>query len=699
MLSIVAKAQGNHSHYGPVNPTMCGQHVQQEKYFQEHPEHKAQHDLEQAEFQTFYEHYLATEYDANQRSSYVIPVVIHVTHLGGADNISDAQIKEALIRLNDDFNGTNDDIGNTISAFQGIIGNPDVEFRLATKDPNGNCHSGITRTYSENTTHTDGDLLIADIQAEHGIWPQNKYMNVIVCQDPNSFAGYAYYPASWYNENGMGGAIFMRHDYMGTIGTSNMSARHTLTHEVGHWLNLYHCWGNNNDPAQSGSCSTDDGVLDTPETIGWLTCNINGSTCSSLDNVQNIMEYSYCSTMFTEGQVARMHAALNSSTAGRNKLWNNNSPYFNLAATGVDAPADLCEVAFSANRIYICEGESIDFSDDSYHNVTSRTWAFSGGLPATSTDANPVVTYANPGVYNVSLEVSDGTSTQSETKNSFVRVLSDPGESLPYSEGFENLTSIPDNESWMVYDQSQSDPWGITSSAGSQGSSSSAKLLNFGNTVSSIDEFISGSFDLSVVDPSDEIVFTFDYAYKKRIADNDEWLQFYISKDCGETWALRKNIHDDDLSSEIESASYTPASASDWHTVNITNITSLYYVADFRFKFLFESDNGNNIYLDNINMYPNSMSGITDSKVPNSLKIYPNPAHDVANIQILGMVGEDVNVSVLNSLGQEVELIYNGTFQSEVNDFVYDTSTLPKGLYFVKVESEERFEIVKLMIH
>ena len=80
----------------------------------------------------------------------------------------------------------------------------------------------------------------------------------------------------------------LRHDYMGVIGTGSNTARHTLSHESGHWLNLAHNWGGTNTPADAGNCSDDDGVADTPNTIGWTTCNVNGNTCGSLDNVQNI---------------------------------------------------------------------------------------------------------------------------------------------------------------------------------------------------------------------------------------------------------------------------------------------------------------------------------------------------------------------------------------------------------------------------
>lgn len=685
--------QTDRSHYGPENPIMCGQHIQQAKYFEEHPEHKAQYDAEQAAFQAQYEYFLENEYDPNARSSYVVPVVVHVVHLGGEDNISDEQIEDAIEQLNLDFNEMNADLGNTVAAFSGITGNPDVEFRLATKDPSGNCHRGITRTYSGNTVHDGGNGILSDIQADHGNWPQNEYMNVIVCQDPAGAAGYTNTPGNWYNANGMGGSIYMRHDYMGTIGTSSNTARHTLSHEVGHWLNLSHCWGPNNSPGDAGSCSDDDGVSDTPNTIGWTVCNANGSTCSSLDNVQNIMEYSYCSTMFTDGQAARIQTALNSGTADRNELWQTN----NLNNTGTNGNSNVCEALFSADLTYICAGQSVTFTDESYHSVTTRSWSFSGGSPATSSAENPVIVYDTPGVYPVTLNVSDGTNNESLTKTNYIVVLSDPGESLPYFEGFEDVTAIPDNENWLVVNDDDLDAFLLTTTAGSDGSTNSAKLLNFGNSESSDDELISGTIDLSGVDSNDDMIFHFDYAYRKRNSSDDEWLKFFISKDCGQTWVLRKNIHDDDLSSVTASSSYTPAGAADWYTVDITNIGSDYYVADFRFKFVFESDNGNNIYIDNINMYPTSMTSVEEFDEALRLSIFPNPTSDNTTIKFASKEGQNYSVSVLNSLGQQIQMLHQGALVEGMNSINYNTANLAKGIYIVKIESEGKIQTVKLI--
>ena len=136
-------------------------------------------------------------------------------------------------------------------------------------------------------------------------WPRNKYLNVWVCAEAGGAAGYSLYPGSvnGFNDANMDG-IVIQGSYTGSIGTSNNYRSRVLTHEIGHWLNLRHPWGNSNSPGEADNCNQDDNVFDTPNTKGWTTCNLEGESCGSLDNVQNYMDYAYCGKMFTIGQKA-----------------------------------------------------------------------------------------------------------------------------------------------------------------------------------------------------------------------------------------------------------------------------------------------------------------------------------------------------------------------------------------------------------
>lgn len=686
--SITLTAQ-EHEH-GAILP--CSVNLQAEEAYQADPSLKTQDSLDQIAFEIAYQDYLQNEYDPNSRSSYVIPIVFHVVHEGGEENISDEQIYDAIAKLNEDYDAANSDLSAVIPAFQGIIGNCDIEFRLATRDPNGQCHPGITRTFSQYTFDDGSGQTMSAVAAQHGVWPQNKYLNVFVVSDPNGAAGYTNYPAGWYPPNSMEGGIYLRHDYCGTIGTGSTSTRRTISHECAHWLNIRHVWGNSNDITDPNNCTEDDLVGDTPVTQGNNGCDLTTQSCGSLDNVQNNMDYTgSCRRMFTQGQVARMHTALNSSTADRDNLWTN----ANLIATGTDGLGDLCVADFSSDIQVICAGSTVSFFDESYHNVTSRNWTFSGGTPANSTAQDPVVTYTTGGIYPVTLEVSDGSAVMNETKTAYIVVIDDPGSTPPYSEGFEGLSTIPDNSSWFVVNGNAGNAWTLAN-VGADNTAKSASLQNYGNTDGSTDELISESIDLSGVQASDQIVFNFEFAYNKRTSGNNELLQFYISKDCGETWVLRKNISGSALGDIISSGPYTPSSVEDWVYQEVTNINADYFVSNFRFKFVFTNDGGNNIYIDNINLYPASMSDLKETAVSSSI-LFPNPATDQATLILNESDGKDLTISLVNSLGQEVNSFGSQFFAAGSHQMNIDLRAVEAGIYFVKITSDEASELIKLV--
>ncbi|MBK7130222.1 MAG: T9SS type A sorting domain-containing protein [Crocinitomicaceae bacterium] len=653
-------------------------------------------DMEQSrlELEEWTTNYIANEYDPNSRTAiYTIPVVFHVLHTNGPENISDAQIYSALQLMNDNFNKLNASWSTVNPAFLGIVADCQIEFVLARKKHNGQCTNGITRTYTETTHADNGDDQVDAVYDAQGNWPGNKYLNIFVVNEASGAAGYTTYPSNW-SATSMSNGIKILHNYVGSIGTSSMSVSTSLSHEIGHWLNLAHCWGDSNEPGLSSNCSTDDGVSDTPNTMGWTYCNVSGVSCSSLDNVENYMEYSYCSKMFTEGQKARMHAALESNVGDRDNLWTTT----NLTATGVSLPEALCQVVFSADKTEICAGESITFTDESFNYVTGTNWTFSGGSPASSTSSSPTITYNTPGIYTVSLQATDGSTILTNTQTNYIIVHANPGDGLPYSEGFENLSSFPDNQRFTLSDDDGDEAWEITSSASYMGDKC-VWLNNYGVTNDGThDAFMSGPIDLSGVSPTDEIEFNFKYAYRKRTSTTDEWLRFYISKDCGETWVLRKNIHGSTLSSVTASTSYTPPSADAWYSVSVDNINSDYFVSNFRYKFEFESDGyGNNIYIDNINLYPASMTSVDENENAFGLSVYPNPVNDMLTVNFDVIESGNYNITLVNLLGETIASIYSGDLPSGQNQFGYSAATLAKGVYYVRVEHDGLVSVIKFV--
>ena len=470
---------------------------------------------------------------------YYIPVVYHVIHEGGPENISDEQIYSDLEEMNKLYRKQNSNVGNVKSNFLPIVADIEIEFRLAQKKPDGTCFSGITRTFSAET-NTGRNAAMEAVKSAQGNFPGNQYLNILVAKDIGGAAGYTYRPGGPYYSS-MNNGIHVLHTYVGNIGTSTQTGVNTtLAHEAGHWLGLPHLWGGTNSPGISTNCSSDDGISDTPNTVGWSYCNLNGTSCGSLDNVENIMEYSYCSKMFTEGQKTTMRAVLNSTVAGRNNIITT----ANHNATGIFSDI-ICLADFSSDKTIVCQNEPVEYSDKSYHNATSWNWRFDGGTPSTSTLENPVVTYSSPGRHSVFLTVSNASGSKSVSKSQYIKVLSSWGVS-PFNEGFEGSNTDFLNN-WTPATTSGSN-W-IQSNASKSGSKS-IKLPNYNNGEGTISELNSGSINLL---GSQSVSISYDYAYARKSTTVSETVQLLYSRDCGNTWLIARGLNPSTASKNSDS--------------------------------------------------------------------------------------------------------------------------------------------------
>jgi len=623
---------------------------------------------------------------------YKIPIVFHVLHNNGIENISDEQIMDALAILNRDYRRLNADADIVQTDFQGMPTDVEIEFVLATKAPNGACFKGITRTANALAFNGDdgGDqvaAIVAGNDVYNGQWQGNRYMNVYIVAEAGGAAGYTTKPA--FGGTGMGNGIWILHNYVGSIGTSDVGRSRALTHECGHWLNLDHTWGGNNNPGNASSCSTDDAVTDTPNCIGVTSCAQNANTCNSInaywnydvkDNVENYMDYSYCSKMFTGGQVTRMRNAIVSSSGGRSNL----HTVTNLNQTGATGVLTLCKADFAADRTTICAGETVNFFDDTYNAATGWTWTFTSGSPASSSAQNPTVTYTTPGLYTVVLSSTDGTITDVETKTSYIRVLP-ASATLPFLEGFESYSTLDNLTQWEIYNPGNNNKFSLETTAGHTGTKS-AKLVNFGQVAGGTDELISSPVDLSGVT---SVTLSFRYAYRKRATGDIEYLKVFLTKDCGLNWVQRKTLSGNSFSSLTSSTTWTPTSQADWVTVHMTNVTSDYWVDNFRYKFRFESDGGNNFYLDEINIYAGSPSdelvaGIAEEGEIAELSLFPNPTDGEVNVRFAVNNNEAAVLTVQDISGKVVKSHMVNALTGS-NLVILDTEELAAGSYFLNI--------------
>ncbi|SNR13860.1 M43 family zinc metalloprotease [Tenacibaculum jejuense] len=241
-----------------------------------------------------------------------IPVVVHVVYNTAQQNISDAQVLSQIEVLNEDFRRTNSDANNKWSQAADI----QVEFKLATIDPNGNPTNGITRTSTSVTSWSSNDNIKRSSRGGKDPWNTSEYLNMWVGNLGGGLLGYAQFPGGNASTDGvvMGTQFFGSSDKgSGFFLSAPFDKGRTTTHEVGHFLNLRHIWGD-------GGCGVDDFVSDTPNSDSPTSgCPGNKTTCGSLDMVENYMDYSddACMNLFTQGQKNRMRAVLESGGARR----------------------------------------------------------------------------------------------------------------------------------------------------------------------------------------------------------------------------------------------------------------------------------------------------------------------------------------------------------------------------------------------
>ena len=244
-----------------------------------------------------------------------IPVVVHVVYNSPTENISDAQIQSQIDILNADFRRLNSDTINTPQPFTLVAADTEIEFCLASRDPDGNTTNGITRTSTTQTSFSTNDGVKFSASGGVDAWNTTKYLNIWVCDIGGGILGYAQFPGGDPTTDG----IVCDYQYFGNIGTatSPYDLGRTATHEVGHWLNLRHIWGDSN-------CGNDF-CNDTPEHSGsnygcptfpsTSNCSGNGSNG---DMFMNYMDYTddVCMNMFSQDQKTRMIASINTQRSG-----------------------------------------------------------------------------------------------------------------------------------------------------------------------------------------------------------------------------------------------------------------------------------------------------------------------------------------------------------------------------------------------
>jgi hypothetical protein len=241
------------------------------------------------------------------RAVVTVPVVFHVVYNTTAQNVSDAKLLAQLQQLNDDFARLNSDANQTPSIFTGVAANTELQFCLAQRDPSGNATNGIVRRQTTVSSFSSNDAVKFTANGGSDAWPRDSYLNIWVANLSGGLLGYAQFPGGAAATDGVV-VLFSSVGSIASPGTgSPFNLGRTLTHEVGHWANLRHIWGD-------ATCGSDQ-VSDTPvhnTSNGGCPTYPHLSTCSGtpVEMSMNYMDYSndVCMNIFTLGQKTRMQA-------------------------------------------------------------------------------------------------------------------------------------------------------------------------------------------------------------------------------------------------------------------------------------------------------------------------------------------------------------------------------------------------------
>ncbi|MBS1622745.1 MAG: PKD domain-containing protein [Bacteroidetes bacterium] len=617
---------------------------------------------------------------AARSTSYVVPVVFHIIHDGGSELLSDSIISVELSHLNEYFSASNPELSAVAHPFDTLIGNAQIEFRLAQKDPNGNCTNGIDRIYTQATYVGDDYTRIND-------WPRDKYLNIWLSKA-------LYYDASYYGTLGYAfdppvvdaaPAIdgLMLKSLM--AGTNNPYLRNLSAHMAGHWLNLLHLESVCTD-------TINDYVADTPP-MSYVNsaCDTSQSICNPpvRENVQNIMTSGTCHYMFTKGQTERMWATLNAPTAQRNNI----SLQANLAATGTDVPNPVsCAVPiadFTSSARYICISTPVTFTDASYNAaVSSRTWTFPADATANTTSGKiATVSFALPGWHQISLQVSNANGSDQAIKT-IVYVTNGYQLPTPLFEGFEYGTTA--QSPWQAVNYDNNSTAFNLSTAGGHQSQSCFKLNQIDASYEGdVDILASPPLDLSTLD-STNATFSFDYSYAtadpNHANDSSAQISLWVSSDCGSTWHYLYKISGQSIfNAGVQTTPYVMDPGQNWQTVTV-EIPSAYRIPGINFEIRAKSGTKtNNLYIDNINIGQSTLGiSLLQTRV-NTMSITPNPAAYSADLLVSTNSDIRGSVVILDMEGRIVQNVYAGILPAGDKHLALRTDLLSSGVYTVQL--------------
>jgi hypothetical protein len=579
--------------------------------------------MEQIE-QDIQEHINSDQRDGRSpQTVFTIPVVVHVVWNTTAQNISDQMVASQIRVMNEDF--------RKMSGTPGWNNHPagadvKVQFKLADRDPNGLPHSGINRIFTTKTSfsYTTDDALLKGLS----YWPSQQYLNIWTCNISGGILGYSPYPGGPAARDGV---VILFSAFGDNSPAYPYNKGRTTTHEVGHWLNLIHLWGDVN------TCFGTDYCEDTPPCSGQYFSQVPScpvpSQCSNLRQIQNYMDYSDdgCMNMFTNDQTSRMRAAI--------------SVYrFNLLAS----QKETMTVSQTGTDYNFTDILSQPFASFNFNSLGTATSVSVEVFPNTFPDNMPPNSKAVKRYFTIT---TDGTGFNANMKLYYKDV-----EVVGFTNGENNLALYK----WT------GDGWSLA-----------------GGTVNTTGNFITlnnvTSFSTwAIGDPNDNPL----------PVELSSFVINVIGFNVHLNWMTATETNN--LGFEIERARITP-DYRDMKWENISFLQSAGTTTEIR-RYSYVDANllpGNYLYrlriIDHDGSFSYSTPVSAEVEMPRSYTLeqnYPNPFNPATTIAFTLPEQAFVSVRIYNALGKEVATLFSGNKDAGTYEMNFDASNIPSGVYY-----------------
>ncbi|HUH75534.1 MAG TPA: M43 family zinc metalloprotease [Chitinophagales bacterium] len=634
----------------------------------------------------------------------IIPIVFHVVYFREAQNILEERILEQIEVLNQDFNALNSDINNVPGPFQSAIGKLNIKFVLANRDPDGNPTTGINRVKTSKSTAFDyiKDDVKSNSQLGVNAWDTKSYLNIWVCDikdysaSSRSLLGYATFPSSAGRFDD-GVVLNYRHVGKPTSGGGSFNLGRTATHELGHYFNLRHIWGD------ADNCRADDGVADTPKQLTSSSGSPRFPKTDECSNsypgimFMNYMDYSNDAAllMFTNNQATRMAATMSGPRASllTSKGYVNATDY-DVAISKINSPntSFLCDNAFTPSVKVVSLGKNpvttfkVDFivNDIAYQTATWTGLINLNGV--VNVVFNPV-TIEN-GSYTVKYKVyatnEQDLDPSNDSKSVSVKVGTD-SKSLPFTESFESINIATNG--FVISNPDNAITWSRSSSNASTDGKYSIFMNNaeydpslYSNEYGVFDDII---FPFINLKNYNQATMTFDLAacqYTELDVANNNWdtLQVLVSVDCGQTFNVIYSKYAGELITVPPSTSFfKPNNINQWRTESL-NLSEYTGQDNVLLKIRNISHFENNIYIDNLKINGTQVTSVKDAISDVYIQLYPNPTKGNVSVRIDQNVQSLKRIEWMNTLGQTIQVPTSGPIS---NFMQFDFSNQVKGIY------------------